>query len=96
MTEQSKSSHKKRVAAGRATAVMGELGRDTDREILAILVAESPIHVMDIASTADRHPITVDQTCARLHELGQIHPVGRGLYEITDDGKQRIGDASES
>jgi Mn-dependent DtxR family transcriptional regulator len=41
---------------------------------------------MDIASTTDRHPITVDQTCARLHEHGQIRPVGRGFYEVTEDG----------
>ncbi len=49
---------------------------------------------MDIASAADRHPITVDQTCARLHEDGQIQPVGRGVYDVTEDGKQRVGDSS--
>ncbi|RBI59848.1 transcriptional regulator [halophilic archaeon] len=75
---------------------MSELDRETDQEILTILVEDSPLHVMDIASTADRHPITVDQTCARLYEHGQIHPVGRGLYEVTDDGKQRTEDGSES
>ena len=82
--------------AGQASDVRSELSRDTDREILAILVADSPLHVMDIASTTDRHPITVDQTCARLHEHGQIRPVGRGFYEVTEDGKRRIVDSSES
>lgn len=96
MTEHAESRHKKGATAGRATDVMSELGRELDREVLAILGAESPLHVMDIARTADRHPITVDQTCARLHEQGHIHPVGRGLYEITDDGKRRIGDGSKS
>jgi len=96
MTEQAESRHEEGSTAGRATDVLSELGHETDREILAILVAESPLHVMDIARTADRHPITVDQTCARLHEHGQIHPVGRGLYEITDDGNRRIRGDSES
>lgn len=96
MTEQAESCHEEVATAGRAKDVMSELGRELDREILTILVADSPLHVMDIASTADRHPITVDQTCARLHEHGQIHPVGRGLYEIADDGKRRIRDGSES
>lgn len=96
MTEHAESRQEKGATAGRATDVMSEIGRELDREVLAILGAESPLHVMDIARTADRHPITVDQTCARLHEHGQIHPVGRGLYEITDDGKRQTGDDSES
>ncbi|MFC7074599.1 transcriptional regulator [Halovenus rubra] len=96
MTEHAESRHEKEATAGRATDVMSEIGRELDQEVLAILGAESPLHVMDIARTADRHPITVDQTCARLHEHGQIHPVGRGLYKITDDGKRQTGDDSES
>ncbi|SEH55939.1 hypothetical protein SAMN05192561_10718 [Halopenitus malekzadehii] len=96
MTEQRESRHDEGATADRATDVLSELGHETDREILMILVAESPLHIMDIARTADRHPITIDQTCARLYEHGQIHPVGRGLYEITDDGKRRIGDDSET
>lgn len=96
MNEPAESRREEAATAGRASNVMSELGRETDREVLALLAANSPLHVMDLASTADRHPITVDQTCARLHEHGQIHPVGRGLYEITDDGKRRIGDGSES
>lgn len=38
-----------------------ELARETDREILELLAERSPLHVMDIATTTDRHPITVDQ-----------------------------------
>jgi predicted transcriptional regulator len=96
MTEQPEVHQEKEVSASQATDIMSELGCDLDREVLAILGAETPLHVMDIARTADRHPITVDQTCARLHEHGHIHPVGRGLYEITDDGNRRIRDGSES
>ena len=96
MTEQAKSRHEEAATAGRTKDVMSELGQEIDREILATLVADSPLHVLDIASTIDRHPITVDQTCARLHEHGQIFPVGRGLYDVTEDGKRRIADSSES
>ncbi|RBI59539.1 transcriptional regulator [halophilic archaeon] len=75
---------------------MSELSREIDREILEILIADAPLRVMEIARTADRHPITVDQTCTRLHEQGQIRPVGRGLYDVTDEGKRRIGENFDS
>lgn len=80
----------------RGRDVMSELNRDTDQEILEIFDTESSLHVMDIASTADRHPITVDQTCARLHERGQIHSVGRGVYTITSDGIRQIESGPDS
>lgn len=75
---------------------MSELGRETDQEILEILAANAPCHVMEISRTADRHPITVDQTCARLHEDGYIYPVGQGIYNVTEQAQRRIGDGSES
>lgn len=74
------------VDCSRTSGEMSELRREPDREILAILSKNSPLHVMDIARIADRHPVTVDRTCVRLHERGQIHPVGRGLYTVIDDG----------
>lgn len=70
--------------------IMSELNRETDREILDILVANAPLRVMDIAKIADRHPITVDQTCARLHEQGHISSLGRGLYDVTGDGLRQL------
>ena len=96
MAEHAESRHEKEATIGQATDGTGEIGRELDRKVLAILGAESPLYVMDIARIADRHPITVDRTCSRLHEHGQINPAGRGLYEITDDGKQQTGDDPES
>lgn len=96
MSEQAEPRQEGTAAAGRSTDGTSDLGRELDREILALLVADSPRRVTDIASSADRHPITVDRTCARLHEHGQIYPVGRGLYAVTEDGKRRIEDCSES
>lgn len=75
---------------------MADRGREIDREVLAILVADSPLSVMEIASAADRHPIAVDQTCARLHEDGEIRPAGRGIYDVTAEGRRRIGTGSDS
>lgn len=71
------------------------LGRETDREILACFVAASPRDVMDIATTAECHPITVDQTCARLHGHGLIRPVNRGRYDLTNAGRGLLEDKSE-
>lgn len=74
----------------RAEEIMSELDRETDREILDILVTNAPLRVMDIAKIADRHPVTVDQTCARLNEQGHISPLGRGLYDVTDNGIRHL------
>lgn len=82
-------------ASSSARDVMGELTRETEREILEILIAESPLGVMEIAKTAEHHPITVDQTCARLHEKGYIHSRGRGRYEVTENGVRQIGDGCD-
>ncbi|WP_254538671.1 transcriptional regulator [Halomarina litorea] len=96
MNEPAESRREELPTAGRARDVMGELSRETDQEILEILVADSPLYVMEIAKIADRHPITVDQICGRLHEHGQIRPVGRGLYDVTEEGKRRLREGSDS
>ena len=70
---------------------MSEFNSNTDTEVLETLVDQSPLRVLEIAKTIDRHPVTVDTTCARLHEEGYIYPLGRGLYEITEYGKQQVG-----
>lgn len=74
----------------RSKDVTSELTRETDWEILEVLVERSPLHVMDLAKIVDHHPITVDQTCARLHEREHIFPLGRGLYDVTDRGKRQL------
>lgn len=81
--------------AERASDQMSELDREPDREIHETLTANAPCHILDIASAADCHPITVDQTCTRLHEQGHIYPVSCGVYAVTDDGNRRSGDSSE-
>jgi len=69
---------------------MSEFSIQTEIEVLELLVDESPCHVMEITNAVDGHPITIDQTCAHLHSKGCIVPLGRGLYEITDEGQQRL------
>ncbi|WP_254547294.1 transcriptional regulator [Halomarina pelagica] len=90
MSDPAQRRREKSTANMRAEEIMSELNRETDREILDILVTNAPLRVMDIAKIADRHPITVDQTCARLHEQGHISPLGRGLYDVTDDGIRHL------
>lgn len=70
--------------------------REIQREILDVLVERSALSVLDIATTVDRHPITVDLTCARLDEQGYIYPHGRGRYAITELGTRQFGESPDS
>jgi predicted transcriptional regulator len=62
----------------------------TEVEMLKSLADQAACHVMGVASAVDEHPITVDQTCTQLHNDECIRPLGRGTYEITDQGEQRL------
>ena len=75
---------------------MSEFSIQNGVEVLDLLVDESPCHVMEITNAVDGHPITIDQTCAHLHSEGCIVPLGRGIYGITDTGKQRLETQRES
>lgn len=57
-----------------------------ERDILYVLDADGPQHVIEIAAQIEGHPITVDQACARLHNDGYISPIGGGRYRVSDDG----------
>lgn len=63
-----------------------------ERDILEILDTQGPLHVMEIAKQINGHPIAVDQACSQLHTDGEIAPIGRGRYRLTDDGKDRLSD----
>lgn len=69
---------------------MNDFTIQAEVDVLETLANRSPCHVMDIANSVGSHPITIDQTCARLHEEGCIYPLGRGLYEITEEGEHRL------
>jgi len=62
----------------------------TEIVVLETVADQSALHVMEISSVVDRHPITVDQTCVCLHNQGCIRPLGRRVFEITEKGKQRL------
>lgn len=96
MNRQAEPRSEEPTAAERARELMSELDRETDKEILETLDANTPCLVVDISRMADLHPIMIEQTCARLHEDGHIYPVGRGVYDVTDVGQRRIGVGSES
>ena len=63
---------------------------EAETNVLKTLAKRSPCHVTDIANSVENHPITIERTCTRLHEEGCIYPLGRGLYEITEDGERRL------
>jgi DNA-binding IclR family transcriptional regulator len=69
---------------------MNKFTLQTEIDVLESLADRSPRHVMEIANAVDRHPITVDQICTRLHNEECIRPAGRGLYELTDVGENRL------
>lgn len=69
---------------------MSEFTLRTEIDVLETVADQSALHVMEISSVVDEHPITVDETCVCLHNQGCIRPLGRGVYEITEKGKQRL------
>lgn len=58
--------------------------------VLAEIAERRPVHVMTIAECLDEHPITIDLTCARLHDRGYIRPAHRGCFKPTQKGCQRL------
>ena len=63
-----------------------------EQDILHVLGTDGPLHITEIATRIDGHPITVDQACERLHNDGYISPIGGGRYHLTDDGHKYISD----
>lgn len=63
-----------------------------DRAILSVLNTDGPLHVTEIATRIDAHPITVDQICTRLYNDGYISPTGGGRYRLTDTGNKHLSD----
>lgn len=61
-----------------------------DHQILEILVEQGPVHVVEIASELDEHPIAVDRQCYSLQQNGAIRQVGGGVFTLTDSGKRII------
>lgn len=67
-----------------------------ERKILQVLDMDGPLHVVDIASHLDAHPVSVDQACARLHDEGYIRSIGGGRYDLTENGSEHlIGDGPQ-
>lgn len=66
-----------------------------DHAVLRALETDGPLHVMEIATRIEGHPITVDQACARLHDDGFISPIGGGRYRLTEEGSAQLNDESE-
>lgn len=69
---------------------MNDLRREADRVVLKIVAAKSPVHISDIAEDTQLHPLTVDQTCVRLHGQGYLAVLGQGRYKITETGERQI------
>lgn len=63
-----------------------------ERDILHVLATDGPLHVMEIAAQIDGHPITVDQTCVRLHNDGHISMIGGGRFHLTDFGREHLSE----
>lgn len=61
-----------------------------ERDILNALADDGPLHVLELAERVTGHPITVDQTCAQLHNDGHIYPVGGGRYRLTETGRDQL------
>lgn len=67
-----------------------------ETRILEVLDESSPQHVMDLTVKVEEHPITVDQTCTRLHDGGLLTLFSHGMYEITDHGQRRLAENGDN
>lgn len=66
-----------------------------EREILAALADEGSLHVRELNATLTAHPASVDQACSRLHDEGNVAPVGLGVYELTEQGRRLLEELSD-
>jgi Mn-dependent DtxR family transcriptional regulator len=62
----------------------------SERTLLAALNERGPIRVTSLSSALDAHPIAVDQRCYDLQSEGHVRRVSGEVYEITDDGQERL------
>lgn len=56
------------------------------RRILTTLADIGPCHVVKLAAILNEHPISIDRSCDRLQQDGQLRRQHGGVYEITDAG----------
>lgn len=59
-------------------------------EILKTISKSDGLHVVELAAKIDRHPVTVDRACGRLHDDGYLYSYERGRYRLTDCGQQQL------
>jgi DNA-binding MarR family transcriptional regulator len=55
--------------------------------ILSILDEIGPCHVVKLAAILNEHPISIDRSCTRLQQDGQLRRQHGSIYEITDAGR---------
>jgi Mn-dependent DtxR family transcriptional regulator len=74
---------------------MTERDTSTQIAILQALQDRSPRRVIEIAQCLDKHPVTIDRTCAQLQDRGDIRLRDRDKYELTSNGSDRISNSRD-
>lgn len=64
--------------------------KPTDDLILELLEEEGQYPPKIIAEKIDKHPKYVGTRCRELRDHGLLRNLGRGLYQITDDGERYL------
>lgn len=76
----------------------GEWMKPVDDLILELLKDEGQYPPKLIGDKIDKHPKYVGRRCRTLRDYGLLRNLGRGLYQITEDGElylEGVLDASE-
>jgi Mn-dependent DtxR family transcriptional regulator len=60
----------------------------TEREILAALRDHGDNVPGNLADLTGRHPKSVSRSLSRLEEDGYVRNKGRGVYTLTDEGRE--------
>ncbi|MFB6187855.1 MAG: hypothetical protein ABEI86_13450 [Halobacteriaceae archaeon] len=68
----------------------GEWMKPVDDLILELLSEEGQYPPKIIAEKIDKHPKYVGERCRTLRDYGLTRNLGRGLYQITDQGEEYL------
>lgn len=60
----------------------------TAMSIVEALRKRESLHVTDIVSHVDSHPVTVERHCHSLQQEGYVRQIGNGVFQLSEEGRR--------